>query len=84
VPWEYERSRDCQMTDANGSLAGRITPTVRNTVLTLPSGRKIMGIGDAILVNDPITGQGSNNATKGAKHYFEAIVGRGTQAFDEA
>lgn len=83
VPWEYERSRDCQMTDANGSLAGRITPTVRNTVLTLPSGSKIMGLGDAILVNDPITGQGSNNATKGAKHYFEAIVARGTQAFDE-
>jgi len=84
VPWEYERSRDCQMTDANGSLAGRITPTVRNTVLTLPSGRKIMGLGDAILVNDPITGQGSNNATKGAKHYFEAIVARGGQSFDEA
>lgn len=84
VPWEYERSRDCQLTDANGILAGRITPTVRNAVLTLPSGRKIMGLGDAILVNDPITGQGSNNATKSAKHYLNAILGRGALAFDEA
>ncbi len=84
VPWEYERSRDCQLTDANGILAGRITPTVRNAVLTLPSGRKVFGMGDAVLVNDPITGQGSNNATKGARHYYDAIVARGAQPFDEA
>lgn len=84
VPWEYERSRDCQLTDANGILAGRITPTVRNPVLTLPSGRKVFGMGDAVLVNDPITGQGSNNATKGARHYYDAILARGAAAFDEA
>ncbi|MCZ4303369.1 FAD-binding oxidoreductase [Zoogloeaceae bacterium G21618-S1] len=84
VPWEYARSRDCQLTDANGIIAGRITPQVRNPVLTLPSGRKVMGLGDAVLVNDPITGQGSNNATKSAQHYFDAICARGTQRFDEA
>ncbi len=84
LPWEYERSRDCQLTDANGVLAGRITPTVRNAVLTLPSGRKVMGLGDAVLVNDPVTGQGSNNATKGALHYYRAILARGGAPFDEA
>ena len=84
LPWEYERSKDCQLTDDNGILAGRITPTVRNPVLTLPSGRKVMGLGDAVIVNDPVTGQGSNNATWGAKHYFEAIMARGSQPFDEA
>lgn len=84
LPWEYERSKDCRMTDANGLLVGRIAPTVRNAVLNLPSGRKVMGLGDAILVNDPITGQGSNNATAGAKHYFDAITARGAAAFDEA
>ena len=84
LPWEYERSKDCQLTDANGILAGRIAPTVRNPVLTLPSGRKVMGLGDAVIVNDPITGQGSNNATLGAKHYYDAIMARGAQGFDEA
>lgn len=84
TPWEYERSRDCQLTDANGILAGRIRPAVRKPVLTLPSGSKIFGMGDAVLVNDPITGQGSNNATKGAKHYYDAILARGAAAFDEA
>jgi hypothetical protein len=84
LPWEYERSKDCRLTDANGVLVGRVAPTVRNAVLTLPSGRKIMGLGDAILVNDPITGQGSNNATQAARHYFHAITARGAAAFDEA
>ncbi len=84
LPWEYERSRDCQLTDDNGRIAGRITPTVRNAVLTLPSGRKVLGLGDAVLVNDPITGQGSNNATKAAKHYLDAILAHDASAFDEA
>jgi hypothetical protein len=82
LPWEYERSKDCQMTDPNGTLVGRIAPTVRNAVLTLPSGRKVMGLGDAILVNDPITGQGSNNATFSARHYFDAITSRNGAPLD--
>lgn len=84
LPWEYERCRDVQLTDSNGTLAGRITPTVRNPILPLPSGKLIMGLGDAVMVNDPITGQGSNNATKSAKHYFEAILARGDKPFDAA
>ena len=84
LPWEYERMKDCQLTDDNGILAGRFRPCVRNPVLHLPSGRKVMGLGDAVIVNDPITGQGSNNATMGAKHYFDAIMARGNQPFDEA
>lgn len=84
LPWEYERCRDVQLTDSNGVLAGRVAPTVRNPILPLPSGRLIMGLGDAVLVNDPITGQGSNNATKSAKHYFDAILARGDQPFDAA
>jgi flavin-dependent dehydrogenase len=82
LPWEYERCRDVQLTDNNGTLAGRVTPTVRNPILTLPSGNLVMGLGDAVMVNDPITGQGSNNATKSAKHYFEAILAHGDKPFD--
>ena len=84
LPWEYERMKDCELTDDNGILAGRFRPCIRNPVLHLPSGRKVMGLGDAVIVNDPITGQGSNNATMGAKHYFDAIMARGNQPFDEA
>lgn len=41
-------------------LQGAITPTVRAAWTTLPDGRLALAIGDAWIVNDPITGQGAN------------------------
>ncbi|OYU92923.1 MAG: alanine-phosphoribitol ligase, partial [Burkholderiales bacterium PBB5] len=84
LPWEAERARQVSLTDDHGTLAGRFTPTIRRPVLTLPSGRQVLGLGDAVAVNDPITGQGSNNATKAAKVYLDAILARGDQPFDAA
>lgn len=81
VPWEVERCRSVEMTDDKGFLSGRFTPMVRKPVLTLPSGRKVFGMADALVVNDPITGQGSNNAAKCSKVYLDAIVARGAQDF---
>ncbi|RMF10033.1 MAG: FAD-binding oxidoreductase [Alphaproteobacteria bacterium] len=81
-PWEAERARDCELTDDNGILAGRFPPTVRKPVLELPSGGIAMGMADAILLNDPITGQGSNNASKCANLFLKRILERGTDAFD--
>ena len=84
LPWEYERSKDCQLTDPNGILAGRFAPTVRQPVGVLPSGRKILGLGDAVCLNDPITGQGSNNASKAAAIYLKRILDHGDRPFDQA
>ena len=82
LPWEYERSKNCQLTDDNGILAGRFAPTIRHPVGTLPSGRKVLGLGDAVCLNDPITGQGSNNAAKAAAIYLDAILAHGDRPFD--
>ena len=84
LPWEYERSKDCALTDDNGILAGRFAPTIRHPVGTLPSGRKVLGLGDAVCLNDPITGQGSNNAAKAAAIYLDAILAHGDRPFDAA
>jgi hypothetical protein len=84
LPWEYERSKDCQLTDDNGILAGRFAPTIRHPVATLPSGRKVLGLGDAVCLNDPITGQGSNNASKAAAIYLKRILDHGDKPFDAA
>lgn len=81
LPWEADRARHVELTDANGILAGSFAPTVRKPVMTLPSGRLVFGLGDAVVTNDPITGQGSNNATKACKIYLDAIVARGEQPF---
>ncbi|WIT11636.1 FAD-binding oxidoreductase [Paucibacter sediminis] len=84
LPWEAERCRHVELTDDMGILAGRFAPTIRRPVGRLPSGRIVMGLGDAVCVNDPITGQGSNNATKAFKVAHSSILARGDGAFDEA
>ncbi len=84
MPWEAERCTEIALTDANGILAGRLTPVVRKPVGRLPSGRAVLGLADAVVLNDPITGQGSNNAAKAAAVYLAAILERGTQPFDPA
>ena len=81
TPWEAERCDALSLTDPQGFLSGRFTPMVRKPVLTLPSGRPVFGMADALVVNDPITGQGSNNAAKCSKVYLDAILARGSQAF---
>ena len=70
-PWEAERCRRGALTDDNGILVGRFPPTVRRPVAHLPSGALVLGMADAVVLNDPITGQGSNNAAKCAAVYLE-------------
>jgi Styrene monooxygenase A putative substrate binding domain len=84
MPWEAERCRDVELTDPNGILAGRFPPTVRKPVAELPSGRLVLGLADAIMLNDPITGQGSNNASKMAAAYLAAIAAHGDAPYDRA
>lgn len=83
-PWEAARCRRIELTDSNGTLAGRFPPVVRKPVAALPSGRLVLGIADVVMLNDPLTGQGSNNATKFARHYLDRIVMRGSAPFDRA
>jgi flavin-dependent dehydrogenase len=65
-------------------LAGRYVPTVRDPVGRLPGGGVVLGMADVVVANDPITGQGANAAAKCAQIYYEAILERGDQPFDEA
>ncbi|MFE2228382.1 styrene monooxygenase/indole monooxygenase family protein [Streptomyces kronopolitis] len=82
LPWEYARATKVELTDANGTLAGRYAPTVRNPVGRLPSGGLVLGVADVVVANDPITGQGSNSAAKCAASYLASIVERGAEPFD--
>ena len=82
MPWEAERCRAVELTDELGILSGRFAPTVRKPVGLLPSGHPVLGMADAVLLNDPLTGQGSNNASKGAAIYLESILDRSEGPFD--
>lgn len=80
-PWEAARCQDVALTDDGGVLRGRLTPAVRRPVAQLPSGAYVLGMADAVVLNDPVTGQGSNNAAKAAAFYLDSIIGHGTAPF---
>jgi len=84
VPDEFERCAHVRLTDAGGTLRGRFTPRVRVPVATLPSGKPVLAMGDSVVLNDPITGQGANLAAKAATYYLESINRTRGGVFDEA
>jgi 2-polyprenyl-6-methoxyphenol hydroxylase-like FAD-dependent oxidoreductase len=83
VPWEYERCGAVELTDDRAVLTGGYTPVVRRPVGELPSGGRVLGMADVVVANDPITGQGSNNASRCAAAYLRSILERADQPFDE-
>jgi Styrene monooxygenase A putative substrate binding domain len=74
LPWEYERARNAELTDPGGALIGRYPPVVRRPVGELPSGNVVLGMADVVVANDPITGQGSNNACHCAETYLTEML----------
>jgi len=82
MPLEGERCRNVELTDNNGILVGRFPPTVRKPICKLPSGGLALGMADVVATNDPITGQGSNTASKAASIYLKRILERGNKPFD--
>jgi hypothetical protein len=44
----------------------------------------VLGVADVVVLNDPITGQGSNNAAKCAASYLESILAHGAEPYDAA
>ncbi|MFE4480764.1 MULTISPECIES: styrene monooxygenase/indole monooxygenase family protein [Streptomycetaceae] len=85
TPWEYDRTRSgVELTDAGATLAGRFAPGVRRPIGELPGGGTVLGVADVVVLNDPIAGQGSNNAAKCAAGYLAAILAHGDRPFDRA
>ncbi|MFE0175999.1 styrene monooxygenase/indole monooxygenase family protein [Streptomyces sp. NPDC059002] len=83
APWEYERFRRAEPTDAGAALYGAITPAVRRPVARVDGDRRVLGLADAVAVHDPVTGQGANNAARAAASYLDSILRRGDLPFDE-
>ncbi|MBP2326935.1 flavin-dependent dehydrogenase [Kibdelosporangium banguiense] len=80
--WDAEPFAGARPAGPMDSLIGRVTPVVRNAVGTLPSGRHVLAMGDTAITNDPIGGQGANNAIHCAVSYLDSIVDHGNGKFD--
>lgn len=74
-PWESEAFRTAELVDEHAWLTHPtgIRPTIREPVATLPSGRIALGLADVVVLNDPIAGQGANNAAHHAAITHRAI-----------
>jgi 2-polyprenyl-6-methoxyphenol hydroxylase-like FAD-dependent oxidoreductase len=84
IPWDAAWAANIELADPDGWLTGGVTPTVREPVGRLPSGRVVMPLGDTAISLDPIAGQGANLGNKLARHVVAAIAARGDAAFDAA
>jgi hypothetical protein len=80
-PWEGELYRNAEPTDARASLVGAFPGTVRRPYAEVAPGSYVFGIGDVVVVNDPVSGQGANNAAHSAGIYYQAILERGEAPF---
>ncbi len=72
-PSLYEMIRAARLDGAGEWVCGAVTPVVKKPIGYLPSGRAVMGIGDTVIVHDPLMAQGLNNAAKMADFVGKAI-----------
>lgn len=83
-PWVVESLAGARPSGPLDVLRGRVLPIVREPVGTLPSGAKVLAMGDAAVTNDPVAGQGANMAAHAAAVYERRILDHGDRPFDEA
>jgi 2-polyprenyl-6-methoxyphenol hydroxylase-like FAD-dependent oxidoreductase len=83
-PWSSSWLNEMHLADPLGWLSGRITPTVRKPVSTLPGGRIVAALGDTQIAFDPIAAQGANTGVKQARDLVDAIARRGDAPYDAA
>jgi hypothetical protein len=81
-PWSAGLAEGVESGGPLDLLTGRITPVVRHGVGTLPTGQPVLAMGDTAVTNDPIAGQGANNAVHCARIYQQLITEHGDKPFD--
>lgn len=83
IPWEAELCKNISLTDENATLCGSFTPVIHKPIAKLPCGKSVLGLGDAVVLLDPLAGQGANNAAKAADVYFKRIIAHGEKEFTD-
>jgi Styrene monooxygenase A putative substrate binding domain len=80
-PWEGQLYGNAEPTDARASLVGAFPMTIRHPYVEVAPGSYVFGIADVVALNDPVSGQGANNAAHAAGMYLKAILDRGNAPF---
>ncbi|WP_185113005.1 styrene monooxygenase/indole monooxygenase family protein [Peribacillus simplex] len=74
-PDVYERldPEKFKLCDRNGFLLTAVTPVIRKPYLMVHD-KLVVGCGDSVFLNDPITGQGCNLSSFCAEQLYEALI----------
>jgi hypothetical protein len=73
---EFSRATLCE---PGSWIAGALTPTIRKAVGYTRSGHPVMGLGDVVMLTDPLAGQGANNGIRMVHRVAEELMDLGTQ-----
>lgn len=84
LPWDFGWLEHATLADEHSWLVGAVTPTVRQPIGRVPSGRPVVPLGDAYAAFDPLGAQGANMGNRLAEALTTAIIARGDQPFDAA
>jgi 2-polyprenyl-6-methoxyphenol hydroxylase-like FAD-dependent oxidoreductase len=76
APWLYELVQPAEfgLNRPLDLLQGAITPVVRRGYVPLRNGKFALALGDAHILNDPVTAQGANVASRAAWILGQAIM----------
>ncbi|NYE45684.1 hypothetical protein HDA32_000804 [Spinactinospora alkalitolerans] len=83
LPEQHARFAGAELADPRSVAVDYSTPLVRHPVAHLPSGGKVMGLGDTVLVSQPAMCQDANNASKSAEIALRNILAQDGRPFDE-
>ncbi|PTX49808.1 flavin-dependent dehydrogenase [Melghirimyces profundicolus] len=70
------------LVDENAYLQVALTPAIRRPYLSV-NGTPVIGCGDSVFLNDPITGQGSNVSSYCAEQLYETLITYQVAEWDE-
>ncbi|MFC4563785.1 styrene monooxygenase/indole monooxygenase family protein [Nocardiopsis mangrovi] len=83
VPHVYETYAEAGLADEKAATFDHATPLVRRPVAELPSGGRVLGMGDTLITVSTALQQEADNASVSADRYLEAILDNGDRPFDE-
>ena len=84
IPWDYQWIKNTEFADKKGLVEMSVYTLFQKPVGTLPSGAKVMAMGDMANSLDPIGGQGANNCYRQIRNLLDAVAQHGESVFDES
>lgn len=74
VPGDVPEFSQATLCEPGSWIAGALTPTIRKAVGYTRSGHPVMGLGDVVMLTDPLAGQGANNGIRMVHRVAEELI----------